>query len=1146
MHFLLKFVLFKNIEESTLNVLSFFSYYGTINKKQSITIYSIYKIVKKERLIFKHLFALFAIVGILPFIDTNSSVAQNDGDSNLTAEELFSAAIKLSDSARFDTSVILFKKASNLYLESWDWDNYIRCQLQIGNYLRTKGYFDSAMLSVKVAEEWVTSGKVDNDKIFVETFYLKGMLFSNKGETDSADFYLVKSLNRSKEIEYDSLTALLDKSLGNIYLRNSMYQKALQYYNKALEIENSRESVSEKLLASLYQNIAIAQAAMGNYTEAGNFIEKSISLKEKLLPADDPKLANVYLNYGRFLSIVGSQYKAIEFLNRAERIYMNKFGPDYPGLAPIYFNSGSIYIILHNYEKALNYEQRALDVYSGNLPPESPLLKELYVNIGLIYKRLGKYSDAIGFYEKSLDETSEPGIIVRSYRSLAGCYKSINELDKAEEYYLKSVTDSEKYFGKENIVTADSYLDYGAFCDEQSEYSKAEKLLNSAYEIYSKELGSEHNDVSNVLTYLGIHYGLMKDYHKALTYIQSAIVSIVKDFNNTSIYSNPSTAEIDMNININVIITLARKADLFFKYYKFVTHDKKDLEAALNTASLVINLNEKMRSSLKGEESKLKVTEGIAGIYNISVIASLELYELTGETSYLNNAFEFSEKGKSSVLLSSVKENEAMTFSDIPEEIRNRESLLKNEITSYKNKINEEVQKSKPDENKLSFLNKGFFQKNREYDSLISYIEYNFPEYYLLKYNSSVISIDKIQSSIRAGQALLEYKIADSVIVAFYISKDEVHYSVAKLPGNFADSVAEIINIIGKPPASDKLKVRLMRFGVLSNDLFRILFDGVNISDEINSIVIVPDDYLGYMPFEVLLTKKPEPGTSDYRKLRYLLEKYRISYSYSATLLFQEKNKSKSNNKVLAIAPDYDSIDMIIEKLPDNIGALAENLKPLEYTGDEVNKVTQVFEGDKLTGRDATEYGFKQKAPGYKILHLAMHTIIDDEHPLESKLVFTLGKDTVDDGFLNTYEIYNLKLNADMAVLSACKTGFGKLSQGEGIMSLARGFIYAGVPGIVMTLWEIEDISTSKIMTWFYENLKKGLRKDEALGEAKLTYLKSADKLHAHPYFWAAYVQIGDSSPIEGGLSFWWVAGGIVFVLVIFVLLFMLKKVKRL
>ena len=144
-----------------------------------------------------------------------------------------------------------------------------------------------------------------------------------------------------------------------------------------------------------------------------------------------------------------------------------------------------------------------------------------------------------------------------------------------------------------------------------------------------------------------------------------------------------------------------------------------------------------------------------------------------------------------------------------------------------------------------------------------------------------------------------------------------------------------------------------------------------------------------------------------------------------------------------------------------------------------------------------------------------MHTIIDDEDPMYSKMIFTQDIDTIDDGFLNTFEIYNLNLRAQLAVLSACNTGSGKILNGEGIMSLARGFIYSGVPSIVMTLWEIDDKSGSDIMTNFYSYLKEGQTKDIALQNAKLEYLRTASQLRSHPYFWSAYVNIGNTKPLE-------------------------------
>ncbi len=120
-----------------------------------------------------------------------------------------------------------------------------------------------------------------------------------------------------------------------------------------------------------------------------------------------------------------------------------------------------------------------------------------------------------------------------------------------------------------------------------------------------------------------------------------------------------------------------------------------------------------------------------------------------------------------------------------------------------------------------------------------------------------------------------------------------------------------------------------------------------------------------------------------------------------------------------------------------------------------------------------------------------------------------------EDGYLNTYELFGLHLPGQLAVLSACNTGSGKLERGEGIISLARGFFYAGIPSVVMTLWEIEDHSSADLMARFYENLKLGLPNDIALQQAKIAYLEGAGKLQSHPYFWAGYVSIGKTDPVR-------------------------------
>lgn len=128
-----------------------------------------------------------------------------------------------------------------------------------------------------------------------------------------------------------------------------------------------------------------------------------------------------------------------------------------------------------------------------------------------------------------------------------------------------------------------------------------------------------------------------------------------------------------------------------------------------------------------------------------------------------------------------------------------------------------------------------------------------------------------------------------------------------------------------------------------------------------------------------------------------------------------------------------------------------------------------------------------------------------------SKIAFTSDNTSIDEGYLHTYELYNLRLNSELTILSACDTGYGKLVKGEGVMSIARGFLYAGSRSIMMSLWQVSDFATCKVVNYFYEGLSKGMEKDEALRKAKIKYIRSSDNIKSNPAYWAPFVLIGDA-----------------------------------
>ncbi len=170
--------------------------------------------------------------------------------------------------------------------------------------------------------------------------------------------------------------------------------------------------------------------------------------------------------------------------------------------------------------------------------------------------------------------------------------------------------------------------------------------------------------------------------------------------------------------------------------------------------------------------------------------------------------------------------------------------------------------------------------------------------------------------------------------------------------------------------------------------------------------------------------------------------------------------------------------------------------------------------GTAYLGEEAMESTFKKEARHYDIIHLATHTLVDDGRPAFSKMIFRSGDNGGDDGMLNTYEVYSLPLKAMMVVLTSCNTGTGKLVSGEGILSLARGFLYAGSRSAVMSMWEVEDNSAAEVIQSFYKNLRRGQTKSSALRSARLKFLDTADQARSHPYFWSALVIYGDDTPL--------------------------------
>ncbi len=298
---------------------------------------------------------------------------------------------------------------------------------------------------------------------------------------------------------------------------------------------------------------------------------------------------------------------------------------------------------------------------------------------------------------------------------------------------------------------------------------------------------------------------------------------------------------------------------------------------------------------------------------------------------------------------------------------------------------------------------------------------------------------------------------------------------------------------------------------------------------EVKQITFIPDGVLHYIPFEILITSIEGPADK-----KYLIQDFTINYLHSTGFTELYQNTESQSLTYMGFSPGYkQESEALLASRSARDNQIAGMLQKLPMAEEEVKNSASLWNGDYYSNENATEENFKRFAGDAGIIHIASHAIIDDEEPMNSKLVFSPGADTLEDGLLHTYELYNMKLNAQLAFLSACNTGFGQIKSGQGVVSLAKGFFYAGVPNVMMSLWSVPDKSTSEIMIYFNKELKKGVGKADALRNAKLKFLETADENTSDPYYWAAFTMIGDNEPLKTNSVFpYWLIGIVVLVII--------------
>ncbi|MCB0523149.1 MAG: CHAT domain-containing protein [Lewinellaceae bacterium] len=976
-------------------------------------------------------------------------------------------------------------------------------------------------------------------------FLLLCLVFVRCNPTPPTNQASSKKVDQQPEIpaKRDSLALALSKKMQMAYEADLPPDSTLAYALAA--VAQAEKAQDWRTWGEAQTYVLAAYYGLNKFAEAAETFPQLEQTAFARIPNDSTFWSDYYNTAGAIYFGLGNYENALKY-GLKELAFYEKIG-NKPETAIASNNIGTYYRDRGDYDRALEYTLSALQMFSS-LPDIDPSdILWTYDNISKIWLRKKNYENAISYAEKGLSILKKqcPDQYEREinfYLDQANAYIELEEFPQVLEALNHARQLQEFHHSRFGI--ADTWLNLGFVYCMTNQYALAESNLKKAIDAF----GSGHPFLGKTCRYFGLLYQFQGQYRKALEWQQKGLRLMAGLEPTSDLISNPDMQHV--NVYNDYVRALMEKGETL-KKISITESDPVMLEAALNTYDYATQVLDTMRN-LYQEGSKAYWNLETRPILENAISIALQLHKQSGNEDYIHQAFRYAEKGKAYLLTEALRESAAKQESGIPEELLAEEKHLNIEIAFYKKLIYQEQQKQTPDASRMLLCQSEILQRRRANESLMVKLERNYPEYYQIKYRQIIPDIPMLQKSLPDHAGLLEYFQSDSAIYAFYVSPN----SVKAVQCASDDDLFQLLDGLRnqkRVAEQGRSKAAIHDFAHQAASLYQMLIAPV-LSEIPEQLIIIPDGQLAYLPFELLLTQDiSEDANATYASLPYLLQKTTVRYEYSALLAFQKPVKKHCNRFFEGYAPIYGKKLMAEALRGAGHGCRewnASDFVNLANNQPEVSAIAEITGGSAILGPDATEASFREKAPGSRILHLSMHGFLNDCDPAYSGLVFAPDNKDMDqeadqeanDGILHAYEVYNLRLNADLAVLSACNTGRGKLAKGEGIISMARAFKYAGCNNVLMSLWQADDLSTREIMTGFYERLKKGDGKAAALRQAKLDYLAASPR--THPFFWGAFILIGDNTELQSENHWYWYGGAIVLVLAIF-LIYQERKKKH-
>ncbi len=829
-------------------------------------------------------------------------------------------------------------------------------------------------------------------------------------------------------------------------------------------------------LANSYYLRAAVNRELRNLTPAKEDLAVAIQAWEQLSAGGDQKsagkLADAYFEMVKTLNLQGDYALALVFW---DKVY-NQISGDPLQLPQLFNTRGAIHGNRGEYSAAIQYFTRALQTAERLPVPDETFEAEVSNNLCVAYLKKKDLPNARRFGEQA----------VRLFQDLFA--------DTQYPYFQQ-----EKSNAQASLLTVYSL---------QGNETLVQQTFNSALEAGLIAWGSaKHPRIAQLYFNRATHYFARNGPVQALEDIDRAIVCLDRFNDDPNRFSIRNGVVSDPLLLLDI---LGLKAAILGG-----NAGARDPERAMTVFLQIDSLAAGILNAYRGAGSKYTLLQKTKQYYDQACQLALQAFEDSGADRWLETAYQFASRNKALTLVQGINDENAKRFAGVPDKTLNNERKIKRAIYDLENQL-QAVEQAAGNSGQVSVLKDSLFLLKTQYLRFIENLEKSFPAYFELKFAfQEPLDLNIIRSGLKEQELLIEYFFGASAIYVFYISREDVnHFSIGKNE--------ELVRAFRqfRQGSNGAASVNKHNFETAAYLIYSRLLRPALEDKKPGKLIIIPDDELLTIPFEALLTAPA--GQYEGKKPPFLLKDYSIRYVYSNRLIAPgsgSRQRKKAAKRFAGFGLEYDDFTLNgVEKVmgfPLDSVFLSRTAGKLEYSDDEVLEVAGILDGQTWVNGEATLHNFLNSAPNYRIIHLAMHNVINKDNPLNSTLVFSRTADSTE-FLLKTADLFWLQLKADLAVLSACNTGMDLEEQGDGFRSMAQGFLYAGCDGIVASLWNASDRSSRDILVHFYRFLEEGKSKDEALRLAKLRYLEEAPPTFSYPFYWSHFVLIGDPGPLSG------------------------------